>query len=427
METRAYWSAETNPETGEKFAQFWEYMSLSHDGKMDMQRFLDSEYGGAFTRRLETRFRFEDDAMGEAALAYYHSIGLKKELFCGEDYYSRWVLFTPLAALEPENTGKRYPLVISQHGGGSSIETDEFSSGYPQIAGKEEFFVAFAQNTNWDFIREMLDKILKDYPVDPECVYMSGLSQGGSQTNTNLFRMPERFAAVALNSCDFLRTSDNFDEAFTQADYQKVRRTLVPVIYTTGANDASHYVPLNQWQPREGWDGRLGDPETHKPLGRDNEKDPTWIHDPAKGYRDAARKKMKKEPNWWMCHPMRPEDGADVGQWAMNRVNLRLSLLGCKALSEERCLAFAEHPEDDFHHTLGIYGDWEKIESYLGYKHYILNDFNGAGINTFRMVVVENFPHWQSLKMAELCWAFFRQFRRGQRTGQLLQVCDTAT
>lgn len=424
MKRREYWSERTNRETGKKFEQFLEYIKLSHDGNMDIDAFLDSEYGEVFARRLHTRFLYEEDAMGKKALDHYHSMGLKKETF-GEAYYSRWVLFTPLMALEQKNAGKKFPLVISQHGGGSSIETDEFSSGYTEIAGTEGFFLAFAQNTNWDFISTMLDTILEKYPVDPGRVYMSGLSQGGSQTNTNLFRMPQRFAAVATNSCDFIRTSDNFDVPFTQEDYQRVRQTVVPVIYTVGANDASYYVPLNQWRPRKGWDGKLGDPETYKPVQRDNEKDPTWIHDPSRGYRDAARKKMEKEPNWWMCHPMRPGEGEDPRIWAIDRVNLRLELLGCKKLDLDRCLSFADHPEDVFHHKLGIYGDQEWEEVYFGCKHYFLNSFNKDGLNTFRMVVVDNFPHWQSVKMAQLCWDFFRQFRRDVQTGKLISVTET--
>lgn len=421
MDTRKVWFENPDPVMQKKFDQFLNYLRLSHDGNMDMDAFLDSAYGAEFTRRLQVRFRYEDDAMGEAALAYYCSIGLKKEMHDAEDYYSRWVIFTPLTALRPENAAKKYPLVISQHGGGSSIETDEFSTGFTEIAAKEEFFLLIAQNTNWDSINSILNRVLENYPVDPGRVYMSGLSQGGSQTNTCLFRMPHRFAAVAPNSCDFIRTSDNFDIPFTPEEFQRVTDTVVPVLYTTGANDASYYVPLNQWQPRKGWGGKLGDPETYKPAERDNEKDPTWIHDPTKGYRDAARKKMEREPNWWMCHPMRPGEDEDPRIWAINRVNLRLKTLGCKEVDMVRCLAYTDPQTDTFHHLLGIYGDKESIEEYTGCKHYILNNFNSEGINTFRMVVVENFPHWQSVHMAQLCWDFFRRFRRTE-DGKLIQT-----
>lgn len=424
METRDYWFNNPDPAAAEKFRQFLNYLQLSHDGNMDIEAFLDSEYGAEFTRRLEIRFRYEDNAMGPEAMEYYRSIGLKKEMHDADDYYTRWVIFSPLTAMAPENAGKKYPLVISQHGGGSSIETDEFSTGFAQIAAEEEFFLLIAQNTNWDSISAILDRILEKYPVDSGRVYMSGLSQGGSQTNTCLFRMPERFAAVAPNSCDFIRTSDNYDVPFTEAEYRKVREMVVPVIYTTGANDASYYVPLNNWQPRKGWDGKLGDPETYKPAARDNEKDPTWIHDPAKGYRDAARKKMVKEPNWWMCHPMRPGEGEDPRSWAIDRVNLRLSLLGCVAVDKQRCLDFEKEGTDVYHHLLGIYGDREAVTEYFGCKHYVLNSLNREEVNTFRMVVVENFPHWQSVMMAKLTWDFFRQFRRDGQ-GRLRQVENT--
>jgi len=423
VNTRAYWSDESNPETGKQFAQFLEYLKLSHDGTLDLDRLLDSEYGAVFTQRLQIRFRYEADAMGPAALAYYRSIGVRKMLFDGEDYYSRWVLFAPLSARKaPECL---YPLVISLHGGGSSIETEEFSCGYPQLAGTEGFFVAIPQNTNWDAVGRMLDRILAEYPVDPGRVYLSGLSQGGSQTNTCLHRMPWRFAGAAPNSCDFIRTSDNFDVPFTPEELHQVKEAVVPVIYTVGACDASYYVPLNQWRPRKGWDGKLGDPETYKPTLRDNDRDPTWIHDPARGFRDAARKKMVKEPNWWMCHPMSPGDGEDPGIWALELVNRRLSLLGCKPMDVDRCLAYARYPEDSFHHLLGISGDQEAIHRFYGWKHYVLNSFNEAHINTFRMVVVENFPHWQSVMMARLCWNFFRQFRRDPETGRLIQTEHT--
>lgn len=412
MEHRDVHSAEADSDSIQKFSQFREYLTLSSDGRLDLEQLLNSDYGAQFTRRLSIRFAYEQDAMGRAALDYYRSIGLKKEMFDEGDYYSRWVMFTPLSVLKPENAGHKFPLVISQHGGGSSIETDEFSTGFPELAAREQFFVAILQNTNWDNVSRTLDRILERFPVDADRVYMSGLSQGGSQTNTCLHRMPERLAAVALNSCDFYRSSDNFDVPFTPEEKQRVKAAGVPVIYTVGVNDASYYVPLNQWRPRKDWDGKLGDPETYHPAACDNEHDPTWIHDPTRGFRDAARLKMAKEPHWWMCHPSCPLPGEDMARWAIDRVNQRLELLGCAPRDIERCLQYANVPRDEFHHLLGIYGDREYIRYYYGWKHYCLDIDNPKGINMFRMVVVENFPHWQSVMMAELCWDFFRQFHR---------------
>lgn len=421
MKGREYWSAQTNPETGAKFEAFLDYLNLSHNGQMDIDRFLDSEYGEEFAKRLHVRFQYEDDAMGEACMAYYRSIGLEKEMYEAEDYYARWVVFTPIDARLPENAGKKYPLVISQHGGGSSIETEEFSCGYPELAAKEGFLILMLQNTNWDNVKEKLAIVKEKYPVDPGRVYMSGLSQGGSQTNTALHRMPELLTAVAPNSCDFMRLTDNFDVPFTEKERMKVKETVVPFIQTVGVCDASYYLPLNFWQPRKSWEGRLGNPETFRHRGFDNEKDPTWIHDPAKGFRDAARLKMKVEPHWWMPHPACPPSGANVAEWAIGRVNIRLESLGCKPRDTKVCIGYAEHPEDEYHYLMGFYGDKEEVKEFYGWKHYFADCYDGEGRNTFRVVAVENFGHWQSLMMARLCWDFFQQFRRDPETGKLYQ------
>ncbi|MCD7806710.1 MAG: hypothetical protein LUH19_05135 [Lachnospiraceae bacterium] len=420
MKRRDYWSAETNPETGKKFEQFLDYINLAHNGYMDVDKFIDSEYGEAFAQRLQIRFLYEDDAMGEECLAYYRSIGLKKEMYHEDDYYSRWVVFTPLEA--ESHPDRKYPLIISQHGGGSSIETEEFSCGYPEIAAREGFMLLMLQNTNWDCVKETLELVKEKYPVDCERIYMSGLSQGGSQTNTALQRMPELLTAVAPNSCDFYRTTDNFDVQFTEEEKSRVKKAVVPFIQTVGACDASYYVPLNFWQPRKSWDGKIGNPETFHHPQFDNEKDPTWIHDPEKGFRDAARLKMKKEPHWWMPHPSSPAPGVDVHRWAVARLNNRLESLGCAVRDVDQCIAYEKQPEDEYHHLLGFYADKEEVREIFGCKHYFADCFNEEGVNTFRFVVVDNFPHWQSLMMAELCWDFFRQFKRDQSTGKL--VCE---
>jgi hypothetical protein len=288
------------------------------------------------------------------------------------------------------------------------------------MAASEGFMILMLQNTNWDSVKEKLEIVKEKYPVDCERIYMSGLSQGGSQTNTALHRMPELLTAVAANSCDFYRLTDNFDVEFTEEEHKRVRDAVVPFIQTVGACDASYYVPMNFWQPRKSWDGKIGNPETFRHPGFDNEKDPTWIHDPEKGFRDAARLKMEKEPHWWMPHPSSPPAGVDVHEWAVARVNNRLVSVGCEPREVDRCIAFKDHPEDSYHYLLGFYADKEEIKEFYGCKHYFADCYDKEGRNTFRVVVVDNFPHWQSVMMARLCWDFFKQFKRDKNTGKLM-------
>jgi hypothetical protein len=84
------------------------------------------------------------------------------------------------------------------------------------------------------------------------------------------------------------------------------------------------------------------------------------------------------------------------------------------------CLSYADTPEDDLHHIIGIYGDKETIVSYFGVKHYIVDIRNKDGFHAFRYVSAENCPHWPYLMMGELAWDFFKQFRRDKVTKKIV-------
>ena len=421
METQAYWSQNTNPQTGKKFEAFLRYIHVAHNGGMDVAGFLASDYGAEFTRRLQTRFLYEDDAMGEKALAWYASMGLKKELFDPENYYERWALLTPLEITREAPTGKRYPLVFSHHGGGSSIETEEFSSGYNLIAGKEKFMVAYLQNTNWQNLQRIFAILCAQYPVDPERVYLSGFSQGGYQTHSAYFRVPELFAAVAPCGNDIYRAWDNFDLPYTEEEKEHLRRVFVPFFQMTSVTEASSFVPLTDWRPRKNWND-VGDPETFHDPRKNDDEDPTRMHDPARGFRDPARLRSRQGHTWSQCTPPTPPPDTNKHLWMMSRINTRMELLGCPPRAPSICLGYAAAPQDELHHTLGIYADREAIQTFYGYKHYIADIWNADGINAFRYIAVENCPHWPYLMMGELAWQFFKQFRRDSRTGKIQQA-----
>lgn len=359
--------------------------------------------------------------MGEETLAYYHSLGLKKEMFNPEDYYSRWTLFTPLDLEAEAIKGKKYPLVFSHHGGGSSIEADEFSTGFARIAGREGFMVAFLQNTNWQNVERILDFIGEKYPLDRERVYISGFSQGGYQTHSFYFRIPEKVTAVAPCGNDIYRPWDNFDIPYTEKEHEHLRQVFVPFFQMTGCVEASSFVPLTDWRPRKQWDD-IGTPETYVDPRKNNDLDPTRMHEPGRGYRDPVRLRKKQGISWGQCTPPTPPADMDKHEWMMTRINKRMWLLGCEPRNNERCLSFANTSEDELHHVLGIYGDRESINYYFGYKHYTVDIFNHDGLNAFRYVSVENCPHWPYLMMGELAWEFFSQFRRDSHSGRIVEA-----
>ena len=416
----SHWPQEENGPYAEKFRSFHQYLSVAHNGMMDLRAFLASDYGKAFAARLEERFRYEGDAMGSDVMAYYEKLGLKKEMFASENYYERWVLLTPLEMYTQAGRGKKYPLVFSHHGGGSSIETDEFSTGYNRIAGREKFMVAYLQNSNWDNTLKILDYIGEHYPLDRERVYVSGFSQGGYQTHSVYFRAPERLTAVAPCGNDIMRYWDNADVRYTDEEMTHLKETFLPFFQMTGGVEASSFVPLTDWRPRKDWDN-VGNPETWIDPRKNDDLDPTRMHDPYRGYRDPARMRKKQGHTWSQCTPPTPPEGRDIHEWMMERINKRMWLLGCAPRDPEKCLGYLLQPEDTLHHTIGIYGDREEIRTYYGYRHYVVDIDNADGIHAFRYITVENSPHWPYVMMGELAWEFFRKFRRDTKTGKIVQ------
>ncbi len=121
--------------------------------------------------------------------------------------------------------GERYPLVIFLHGAGERGDDNraQLVHGMKEFvrADRREKFPAFVLapqcprdqkwvDVAWDaprherpdepapalrMTRELLDQLLSDLPIDPDRVYLTGLSMGGFGTFDALSRWPDRFAA----------------------------------------------------------------------------------------------------------------------------------------------------------------------------------------------------------------------------------------
>lgn len=399
MHNREYWSRKTNPIDGEKFEEFLEYIKTAHNGSMDVDGFLDSPYGEEFAKIARLRFSLEEDSQGEKAMAWYEAHGLRMKMHEDEDYYTRWMMLFPKDVVP----GRRYPLIIANHGGSNSIETDEFSFGLPQIAGTEGFAVLYAQNTNADRVEHLLCSAMEKYPIDPERIYLAGYSQGGYQVTSTLLRMPGRFTAVGPCGNDIFREWDNFNVPYTAEEYRALKEAMVPVIQIVGACEASSFVPVNDWSPRKDW-GRSVSGVLYNDPRRNDDLDPTRIKGGHRAFSDMPT----------------PPEGRDKHEWMIERLNKRMDSLHCRARDVETCLGYLDTPEDELHHVLGFYGDRERIQTWYGYKHYILDIDNEEGMPAFRYVAVENSPHWPLVMMGKLLWEFFRQYRRDTTTGKVL-------
>ena len=388
------WSKETNPATGEMFEFFHRYLTCAHNGNVDVDALLHSEYGDAWAKRLEPFFLYGSDPMGKKTLRYYEGLGLKKEMFETDDYFTRWALFTPLAMYLPENRDRKYPLVFVHHGGGNSLESEEFSTGFQLIAAKEGFMVANLQNTNPDNVIRVLDIIKEKYPLDESRVYVTGYSQGGMQTTRVTALYGERFAAAAPGGNALAVKMADPEEAKKIEDGLKSVR--LPFLQMIGESEMSNIVPYNKVLARKAWSlSYPGDPVAQ--LHED------WSGDPTR---------LGPRPDFSVDPALTPEKRLE------ENVNARLRLLNCEPRDIEKCMAIGENsPEAE--RVTGFYGDTEEIHVYDGKKYYDLGIKSRDGVDMFHLVVLENAPHWPPLAMAQIEWDFFKQFRRNPETKAL--------
>ncbi|MGN0999378.1 MAG: hypothetical protein ACI4PO_07490 [Faecousia sp.] len=392
---------------------FHGYLYTVNNGKMDVEGFLDSPYGQELANRLQIRARIQEDH--EKAKEYYASIGLTKEYHDWEDYYTRWTLLVPMERRE------KMPLLIYLHGGGNSIEAEENMTGFAQIAAKEGFLLACPQNTNPEKVESIIEVVGNRYPLDESRIYLAGFSQGGAQTHASYFRHPERFAGAVTSGDSIWNPWDVFEEKYTEAELEKTRQCVIPLMMLCGQCEPFAYAPLNDYRPTPfGTNGKpWGSPDTFSNVGMDFDLDPTRIHDLSKGKFDAAFGKPEAH-KWRTARKLVPTPEEDPGRWNLNRVNTRMRLLGCQERDVEKCLSFRSLHQDELHYITGIYGDTETIDYHYGYRHYTVG-INGAGNReVFRFVVVQNSPHWPPLAMGELGWNFLKKYRRDTNTGKLI-------
>lgn len=116
----------------------------------------------------------------------------------------------------------RVPLVLVLHGGGGNASNAENMTGFTEKAAREGFVVVYPEGTGrfgdklltWNaghccgyamkkrvndvgFINVLINKLIKDYPVDPKRVYATGMSNGGMMTHRLGIELSNRFAAIA--------------------------------------------------------------------------------------------------------------------------------------------------------------------------------------------------------------------------------------
>ncbi|HKJ80039.1 MAG TPA: prolyl oligopeptidase family serine peptidase [Prolixibacteraceae bacterium] len=110
---------------------------------------------------------------------------------------------------EPPGSLEKAPLLVFLHGGGeggNNIEAVK-KHGLPMLVENGKvfpFYILSPQNPYekgfWDdrAVAELIDKIVKEYPVDESRIYLAGLSRGGYGAWRLAMNNPGRFAAMLV-------------------------------------------------------------------------------------------------------------------------------------------------------------------------------------------------------------------------------------
>lgn len=108
-----------------------------------------------------------------------------------------------------EQTEQKWPLILFLHGMGQRGNDVELikKHGIPKVVEERKDFPFITvspqcpESTFWpvetDALNTLLDEVIAKYPVDPDRVYLTGLSMGGYGTWTLATVSPDRFAAIA--------------------------------------------------------------------------------------------------------------------------------------------------------------------------------------------------------------------------------------
>ena len=170
------------------------------DGVVRYGRPVDAE---TTVRKGEIAFRVvaeaqdkEKDKPAQAEKAFEKEVMVKVTL--------NYLLFRPEGY--DADKGKKWPLILFLHGAGESgndlskvkkhgiAKVVESKSDFPFVAVSPQ---SSGRGWNPDALNALLDEVMKENRVDPDRVYLTGLSMGGFGTWSLAAAHPERFAAIA--------------------------------------------------------------------------------------------------------------------------------------------------------------------------------------------------------------------------------------
>ena len=212
----------------------------------------------------------------------------------------------------PSMRRTKAPLVVVMHGCTQNAQDFANHSGWPELADKFNFMLVFPQQRSSNnfakcfrwysrensmrgsgealSIKQMVDRMKADYAIDPNRVYVTGLSAGAAMTSVMLATYPDVFAGGAIMAGVPYGCATKMSESLAcmQSSVEKtpgqwgdlVRHAVGPrsswPIVSIWQGTADHVIaPVNAREEMEQWTKFTSCPKRHRLLTR-------WLHSPTR-------------------------------------------------------------------------------------------------------------------------------------------------
>ncbi len=366
-----YWDEPRDPVT-DVLKSYGYHMIREGNVKFDLVRYIDSPVGEARMKMIKLTLTHRYGHEPEV-IEHWRARGIEKTVHYDDGVRGNWASYVPIK----RRSADKLPLVIQTNLDFFDME----NHGFVDLAadGPEDLAVFTAATLDVESIDALIDAAIADYDVDPQRVYISGMSYGGIMASWHAIRHAKRIAAAnSLNICYHYNLPgdpvkmypDKYCEerdSNTPRLIKEVSKIKMPVIITGGLNESSMN-PIFPISTRFYEQGGAGPAAMHNLRGLDM---------------------------WCEINGLRRYDfAADVPKaWAS---------------------------EDPVERAIGVPVDKGWIENQLGVNSYFGELYGPDGVAYLRMIATENNCHDVFPCSAKDVWAFFRRFRRNTETGELM-------
>ena len=210
--------------------------------KFDLIRYIDSPVGEARMKLIKLTLTYPNGDEPEV-IEHWKQRGIEKKVHWNDGVRGNWASYIPL---NRKSSGK-LPLIIQ-----TNLELFEMENqGFVDLAadGPDDLAVFCTETLDGDSIDSLIDTAIDSYDVDPERIYLTGMSYGGVMSSWLAISHAKRIAGVSsLNICysynipgdPFLMYPDKYGklrDKETPRLIEEVSEIGMPVVITGGLNE----------------------------------------------------------------------------------------------------------------------------------------------------------------------------------------------